>query len=174
MIIYVWAENWVTRGTKEFSTTHSTETLKHTIGFTLWKENGLEHMVKTIIARAKDQKSIWLLRLCSRGNAGVMYLGRPPGLTEETAVELRPLAEYFCPDARGIELHADHVASGESNKAVKKEGGIGERMMQRVADVTGVTVVADTGVEYAQLVGDRKYEFEGREVWVYPRKPVKR
>ncbi|MEZ5424970.1 MAG: hypothetical protein R2747_01780 [Pyrinomonadaceae bacterium] len=140
------------------------------------QSDNIQNIVNRIITRAENERSIWLLRIICHGTPGGLVLGT--GVNAGNAELFAPLAPYFTPDGRGIELHACNVASETSSLTrrfdVGRDGsltprdssgtaghgtsGVGGAFMAALASATGVNVMGGYDTQYY----DEEYRWEGR------------
>lgn len=126
----------------------------------------------------QGERSIWLLRLCCHGNAGVMWLGE--GVRARNAHQFRGLADWMTPGGRGVEIHGCGVGSDDSilqdalpicrRGSFGSPTGLGRIFLLKLAAAFGVPV---TGAINCQR-SDRLFRFEGPTVTAYPDGGIRR
>ncbi len=144
MIVYVHADDIFDRGL--FFQRH--EGLSDVVHLTIPRAYSVTQIVNTIIARVRNERSIYTMIWNGHGNRGHVGIGQGIG---PYSGELAFLAPYMTPHGYGVEIHSCLVASA-TNDSQTADDGLGVETVRRFAYYLGCPVRAPMGCNTARKV----------------------
>ncbi|NSX55619.1 hypothetical protein [Parasulfitobacter algicola] len=120
----------------------------------------VDSIINSIIARARNKRSIWLLVLNAHGNSTFVSMGT--NINQNNVHNFWKLAPYMTPSGRGVEIHSCLTASARMKKQVVKDGQ-GLKFLRTFASSIGTTVRAGYGsqVGWDSFLGIRHGDRQG-------------